>query len=150
MIRRIDLRGQASKARPDGAAAHAGYRDVVPRADTDVDATVEVVRPILDAVRERGIEAVLELSLRFDGVDSDSIAVPEQATADALMALDEEVRAGLEESISRLRRTCEAELESDVVTEVVPGGRVTQRLVPVDRVGLYVPGGVARSSPASS
>ena len=53
------------------------------------------------------------------------------------------MRAGLEESIRRLRITCEAELEQDVVTDLGPGARVTQRLVPVDRVGLYVPGGVA-------
>src|SRR5690606_34978262 len=43
----------------------------------------------------------------------------------------------------RLRATCEAEIESDVTTEVAPGGTVTQRMVPVRRVGLYVPGGVA-------
>ena len=53
------------------------------------------------------------------------------------------MRAGLEESIRRLRTTCAAELEADVVTDLGPGARVTQRKVPVDRVGLYVPGGVA-------
>jgi histidinol dehydrogenase len=143
MIQRIDLRGQASTTRPDGPASHVDYRGVVPRAETDVEATIDVVRPILDAVRERGAEAVLELSKRFDGVDSDSFEVPAEAVAASLEGLDPEVRAGLEESIARLRRTCEAELEGDVVTDVVPGGRVTRRMVPVDRVGLYVPGGVA-------
>src|SRR5690349_9395725 len=143
MIQRIDLRGQASTARPDGPASHVDYRGVVPRAETDVEATIDVVRPILDAVKERGAEAVLELSKRFDGVDSASFEVPVDATTRALAELDPAVRAGLEESISRLRRTCEAELESDVVTDVVPGGRVTRRMVPVDRVGLYVPGGIA-------
>src|SRR5690606_19623738 len=48
-----------------------------------------------------------------------------------------------EESIRRLRVTCEAELEHDVVTELAPGAVVTHRMVPVDRVGLYVPGGLA-------
>ena len=130
-------------ARPDGSAAHADYRGVVPRAATDVTATVAAVQPILDAVRERGVEAVLELSARFDGVESDDIAVPPGVLADAVEVLDPSVRAGLEESITRLRRSCEAELERDVVTEIVPGGTVTQRMVPIDRVGLYVPGGVA-------
>ncbi len=116
---------------------------MVPRATTDVAATLDVVRPILDAVRQRGVAAVLELSARFDGVAQTDVAVPAQALADALARLDPAVRAGLEESISRLRATCLAELESDTVTEVVPGGRVTQRLVPVERVGLYVPGGIA-------
>ena len=132
MIRRIDVR-----------ATTGPYRAVVPRAEVDVAATLEVVRPICDAVRTRGVEAIIEYSARFDGVEQTEIAVPAAALAGALEALDPAVRAGLEESIRRLRATCEAELESDVVTDVVPGGRVTQRMVPIDRVGLYVPGGVA-------
>ena len=139
MIRRIDLRSSSRV----GPGAEVDYRSVVPRADTDVEGTLAVVRPIVDAVRTRGLEAVRELSARFDGVQQDDIAVPPAAIAQALEGLDPAVRAALEESISRLRRTCEAELEADVVTEVVPGGRVTQRMVPVERVGLYVPGGLA-------
>jgi histidinol dehydrogenase len=136
MMRRIDLRGGGRDGILDD-------RSVVPRAETDVAATVDVVRPILDAVRDRGLDAVLELSARFDGVAQTDVAVPREALRDALSGLDTTVRAALEESVARLRTTCEAELESDTVTEVVPGGRVTQRLVPVERVGLYVPGGVA-------
>lgn len=140
MIRRIDLRAASVPGRPEEAF---DYRSVVPRADTDVAGTLEVVRPIVEAVRHRGAEAVIEFSAQFDGVEQEQIAVPAEALAEALRTLDPDVRAALEESIARLRRTCEAELESDVVTEVVPGGRVTQRMVPIQRVGLYVPGGVA-------
>jgi histidinol dehydrogenase len=140
MIRRIDLRGSAAAGQP---GAPVDYRSVVPRADTDVAGTLEVVRPILDEVRQRGLEAVLEFSARFDGVQQDDVAVPVEAMTRALHELDPEVRAALEEAIARLRRTCEAELEADVVTDVVPGGRVTQRMVPIERVGLYVPGGLA-------
>ncbi len=132
MIRRVDLRGST----PD-------YRAVVPRAEMDVEATLEVVRPICDAVRHRGVEAITEFAERFDGVEQTDIAVPREALRRALEELGPAVRAGLEESIRRLRLTCEAELERDVVTEVVPGGTVTQRMVPVERVGLYVPGGLA-------
>ncbi len=136
MIRRIDLRGR-------GADEPLDYRRVVPRAATDVDATLDVVRPIVESVRERGLEAVLEHTERFDGVVQEDVRVPPEATKGALDRLDPEVRAGLEESVRRLRATCEAELGAEVVTDVVPGGRVTQRLVPMERVGLYVPGGVA-------
>jgi histidinol dehydrogenase len=94
-------------------------------------------------VRERGADAVREFTARFDGVERDELAVPVEATHAALAVLDPAVRAALEESVRRLRATCEAELEADVATEVVPGGRVTRRMVPVDRVGLYVPGGLA-------
>jgi histidinol dehydrogenase len=133
MIRRIDLRGRQT---PD-------YSAVVPRAELDVEAALDVVRPICDAVRHRGVEAIREYSATFDRVEQNDIVVPAEAISRALEQLDPAVRAGLEESVRRLRMTCEAELETDVVTRVVPGGTVTQRIVPVQRVGLYVPGGVA-------
>lgn len=119
------------------------YRQVVPRAEFDVEAATHQVRPILHEVRDRGIDAVQEYTARFDGVTTDQVAVPAQALQDALEALAPEVRAGLEESIRRLRLTCAAELESDARTDVSPGAVVTHRKIPVDRVGLYVPGGVA-------
>ncbi len=133
MIRRIDLRGQRAS----------DYRAAVPRADFDVEAALDVVRPICDDVRHRGVEAIHEYSARFDNVTQTDIAVPAEAMTRALAELDPAVRAGLEESIRRLRLTCEAELEQDVVTQVVAGGTVTQRMIPIQRVGLYVPGGVA-------
>lgn len=136
LIRRIDVRGPADRT-------HVDYRNVVPRAEFDVEAATHQVRPILDAVRERGLEAVQEYTERFDAVSNAQVAVPVQALQDALDSLAPEVRAGLEESIRRLRLTCVAELESDTVTEVASGAVVTHRKIPVDRVGLYVPGGVA-------
>jgi histidinol dehydrogenase len=133
MIRRIDLRGSVP----------ANYREVVPRADVDVDSAVEVVRPICDAVRAGGAEAIRELSLRFDGVAPEHLRVPVIALERALTDLSPAVRAALEESVARLRRTCEAELERDVTTFLGDGATVTHRMVPVRRVGLYAPGGLA-------
>jgi histidinol dehydrogenase len=132
-IRRIDLRG----------AVPADYRAVVPRAEYDVDAAVDVVRPICEAVRTRGVAAIAELSERFDGVRPEHLRVPAAALSSALGALGTDVRAALEESVARLRRTCEAELERDVTTSLGPGATVTHRMVPVRRVGLYAPGGLA-------
>jgi histidinol dehydrogenase len=137
MIRRIDLRGTPS----EGGAVD--YRSAVPRADFDVEAAVPAVHEICEAVRTRGLEAIREYSQRFDGVALDDIRVPAAALADSLERLDADVRAGLEESIRRLRATCAAELESDVTTDLGPGARVVHRKVPVGRVGLYVPGGLA-------
>lgn len=138
MIRRIDLRGPAR-----GAASTIDYRAAVPRAEFDIEAATHAVQPIIDAVRERGAEAIAEFSERFDGVRVEDIRVPAEAMTTALAELDPDIRAGLEESITRLRATCESELESDAVTDLAPGARVTHRKVPVGRVGLYVPGGLA-------
>ena len=133
MIRRIDLRGTQD----------VDYREAVPRADFDVEAAIPAVHAICEAVRVRGLEAIAEYSERFDGCVVDDIRVPTATIAEALERLDPDILAGLEESIRRLRATCAAELEHDAVTDLGPGARVTHRKVPVDRVGLYVPGGLA-------
>ncbi|GAA0391947.1 histidinol dehydrogenase [Microbispora corallina] len=133
MISRIDLRGSLP----------GDLRDVLPRAELDVEAALERVRPICEEVRHRGAAAVRELTARFDGVELESARVPAEAIARALDGLDPAVRAALEESIRRARLVHRDQRRTDTTTNVVPGGTVTERWVPVDRVGLYVPGGRA-------
>lgn len=135
MIRRIDLRG----ATPGSI----DYRAVVPRAEFDVEAASHVVKPIIDAVRDRGVEAIIDYNQRFGGGPQTDLAVPASVCQQALADLDPAIRAGLEESISRLRVASAAELEDDVVVQVAPGATVTHRNIAIDRVGLYVPGGDA-------
>jgi histidinol dehydrogenase len=135
VIRRLDLRGQTLRAR--------ALRGVVPRAALDVEHAVEQVRPIVARVREGGVDALIELTERFDGVRLPSIRVPVQALASALDQLDPAIRAALEESIRRTRIVHRDQRRSDHSTQVVPGGTVTERWLPVGRVGLYVPGGLA-------
>ncbi|GGU83631.1 histidinol dehydrogenase [Streptomyces albospinus] len=134
MISRIDLRGDAL---PEGGA----LRDLLPRAEFDVEAALEKVRPICEDVRHRGTAALIDYARRFDGVEIERVKVPTEALRDALAALDPAVRAALEESIRRARIVHREQRRSDVTTRVVPGGTVTERWVPVERVGLYVPGG---------
>jgi histidinol dehydrogenase len=71
------------------------------------------------------------------------LRVPGQALLDALDGLDPAVRAALEESVRRARLVHREQRRTDVTTQVVPGGTVTEKWVPVERVGLYVPGGLA-------
>ena len=132
MIRRIDLRGSATDP-----------RDVLPRASVDVESVLATVRPIVEDVRDRGEEAVLAWGERLDGVRPPSLRVPQSALDDALAALDPVVRTALEESIRRARIVHEDQRRVDTITHVVPGGSVMERWLPVDRVGLYVPGGRA-------
>ncbi|MEU5473543.1 histidinol dehydrogenase [Streptomyces lydicus] len=134
MISRIDLRGAAL---PEGGA----LRDLLPRAEFDVEAALEKVRPICEDVRHRGTAALIEYARRFDGVEIERVRVPAEALRSALDALDPAVRAALEESIRRARIVHREQRRTDVTTKVVPGGTVTERWVPVERVGLYVPGG---------
>ena len=131
MLARIDLRGRRDDP-----------RRLLPRARLDVDAALDIVRPVVDAVRTRGLAAVLELTERFDGVALESVRVPARALDDALAGLDADVRAALEEAIDRARRVHRAQRRDDVTVQVDAGATVTERWVPVGRVGLYVPGGL--------
>ncbi|GAB3500374.1 histidinol dehydrogenase [Nocardiopsis coralliicola] len=132
MISRIDLRGSSGDP-----------RDLLPRAATDVDSAVEKVRPIAEQVRTHGDAALIELARRFDGVEPARLKVPAEEITAALAGLDPDVRAALEESIRRARLVHRDQRRTDTTTQVVPGGTVTERWIPVDRVGLYVPGGRA-------
>ena len=136
MLRRTDLR-------PVPLPTTAALRALMPRAAVDVDSVVDRVRPIVADVRARGAEAALEWCERFDGVRPAAVRVPAAALAGALAELDPAVRAALETSIERARRVHADQRRTDVVTQVVPGGVVTERFVPVRRVGLYAPGGRA-------
>jgi histidinol dehydrogenase len=118
-------------------------RGLVPRAELDVTAAVELVRPVCEDVRLRGEAALIEYGERFDGVRLETVRVSPAAPAQALAELDPAVRAALEESIRRARKVHADQKRRDVRTQVVPGGTVTERWIPVDRVGLYVPGGLA-------
>lgn len=130
-MRLLDLRGT------DVATAH------VPRPAMDVATAVETVRPIVADVAERGEAAVLDAGERLDGVRPTSLRVPSEVVQGALTSLDPQIRAALEAAIDRVRRVHEVQRRSESSIEVSPGGTVTQRWLPVDRVGLYVPGGRA-------
>jgi histidinol dehydrogenase len=136
VISRIDLRGDAL---PEGPA----LRDLLPRADFDVAAALEKVRPICEAVHHRGDAALIDYAEKFDGVRLDQVRVPAAALTRALEELDPAVRAGLEESIRRARIVHREQRRTTHTTQVVPGGTVTEKWVPVERVGLYAPGGRA-------
>jgi histidinol dehydrogenase len=134
-LARIDLRGAPLTA--------ARLRAALPRGGADVDSVLPTVRPIVEAVAERGAEAALEYGERFDGVRPSSVRVPGAALAAALDELDSDVRDALEVMIERTRAVHADQRRADVTTTLGPGATVTERWIPVERVGLYVPGGNA-------
>jgi histidinol dehydrogenase len=135
VLTRLDLRA----ATPDRAT----LRGLLPRAAVDVAAVTATVEPIVADVRARGLAAILDATERFDGVRLEHLRVPNELAEAALENLDKDVRTALEVAIERVRLVHAAQRREDVTTQVVPGGTVTERWVPVRRVGLYVPGGLA-------
>jgi len=132
---RIDLRGADLTA--------ARLRAALPRGGADVEAVLPRVRPIVDAVAERGAEAALEFGASFDGVRPATVRVPAAALEAALAGLDAGVADALQVMIDRTRAVHADQRRTDVTTTLGPGATVTERWNPVERVGLYVPGGNA-------
>lgn len=136
VLRTIDLRGQQLD--------WAQLRAVVPRQTdgTRQDAD-DTVRAIIADVRERGAQALRDYAQRFDGVAQDRLKVDPEQIQQAVRELDPAVRAGLESAIERCRAFAAAQRPADAEIEVAPGARLVHRWTPVQRVGLYVPGGLA-------
>ncbi|WP_084129989.1 histidinol dehydrogenase [Demequina sp. NBRC 110055] len=135
MLSRIDLRDRDLTARE--------LLQVVPRADLDVSHAIEIVTPIINDVRERGAAALREYAAKFDGVEIEHLRVPRERIDQALETQDQAVIDALREAIARVRTFHEATVPPPVAVEVAAGAQLAQRWVPVGRVGLYVPGGLA-------
>ncbi len=135
MISTLDLRSENASSREP--------RTLVPRALTSTGNAVALAGELIDDVRERGVEALLDQSERFDGVRPNSVRVSKSEIDRAVQSLHPEVRAALEESIRRVRLSSRATLPLPVSTELAEGATVSTRWQPVHRVGLYVPGGKA-------
>ncbi|WP_297081303.1 histidinol dehydrogenase [uncultured Demequina sp.] len=135
MLSRIDLRDRDLTTRE--------LLGIVPRADVDVAHALAIVQPILDDVRSRGAQALRAYGERFDGVTPEHLRVPADRIEAAVATQDDAVLDGLREAISRVRTFHEATVPPPVSVDVAPGATVSQRWIPVGRVGLYVPGGLA-------
>ncbi|PJJ55080.1 histidinol dehydrogenase [Compostimonas suwonensis] len=135
MIQRRDLRGH--KPNPTELLG------LVPRPTIDVSVASAAAATLIDEVRSRGADALLEQAERFDGVRPRDIRVPSSQIAAAVIALETPVREALEEAIDRVRRATAAQVPPEIVTSIGPGAQIVQRWQPVARAGLYVPGGKA-------
>jgi len=128
-------------AGPVAALDATSRRALLDRGTPDDEALRLTVSSILEAVQRDGDEALVALAREFDGVPKLSIAVPHREVKRALDAIDADLRAAMERSIERLQavhRTF-APVASEV--EVSPGIVVGRRVDPLDRIGVYAPGG---------
>ncbi len=131
MLNRLDLRGFGTDV-----------ADRLPRPTLDGDEPVAAVRGILDDVKERGDAVLLELTAKFDGVELDSVRVPDEALQAAVDGLTPELRAAMDAAIANVQAFHEHQLRDTEVIER-PGMRIEAYQRPVDRVGAYAPGGRA-------
>lgn len=135
MLRRVDFRGKSlSKGQ---------YQRELPRATLDVAAAMVAIEPILERVKNGNEEDLIALGEEFDRVRPASIRVPQTALDNALANLDPAIRTALETSAARIRTVHASQARGETTVTVVDGGTVREKWIPVDRVGLYVPGGRA-------
>ncbi|MGN6426522.1 MAG: histidinol dehydrogenase [Leifsonia sp.] len=135
MMQTIDLRG----IQPTRAA----FERLVPRPVVDVQVAMHAASELIEDVRSRGLAALAEQAERFDGGAPASVRVPASVIAAAVTALPADVRAALEEAIARVREATAAQVPPAAETVIGPGATIVQRWQPVERAGLYVPGGKA-------
>lgn len=135
MLKITDLRGTTPST--------AGLRAALPRGGTDVASVLPTVAPIVEAVRQGGAAAALDYGERFDAIRPTSVRVPPGVIREAADSLSPEVRAALEESITRIRKVHAEQKPASHTTTLASGATVTEVFRPVERVGLYVPGGKA-------
>ena len=135
MLSRIDLR--------TSVPAPTELRALLPRAAVDVDAVVERVRPVIDAVRDRGAEAPSSTPSSSTGCARSRSACPTPPCARRSTRPTPRSASRSRPRSSGRARSTPTSAASTPTTQVVPGGTVTERWVPVSRVGLYAPGGLA-------
>ena len=132
LLRRIDMRG--------ASLSPSHLRAALPRGGTDVDAVLPRVRPVVEAVRDRGAEAALDFCAEFDGVRPGTVRVPAAELDRALADLDPAVRDALEVAILRARAVHADQRRQDTVTTVADGATVTVALLTGATVTLRLVG----------
>ena len=135
VIRRLDLRGLSP--------TEAQLSELIPRAMLNIDSALAVAQEVIDSVKTAGVSYIRKLSMELDGFDPEPLMVSPKELTGALSALDPDLRTAIETAIERNRRVSEAAMPKGFGVDLSEGANVSQRYVPVDSVGLYVPGGKA-------
>jgi histidinol dehydrogenase len=135
VMRTIDLRGKK--------LTKGEYQKLLPRANFSVADAVTKINPILERVKSGDQAELIALCQEFDGVKPKSIRVADDELAKALQKIPKDVMHSLQVAIDQVRRFHQTQLPQEIATEVLPGGQIDRRWVALDRVGLYVPGGIA-------
>ena len=135
IIRTLDLRGRTSSP--------SEIRNLVPRASLNIAEALRQIEPLVEDIRQRGAVAVREAIAKFDGFTPADLWVSSQEIETATANLDSQLRSAIETAIARVRKVSEAALPSDSATAFTGDSTVSNRWVPIDSVGLYVPGGKA-------
>ena len=116
--------------------------DIFARAVPSVN-VAGIVAEIIENVRANGDKALLEYTEKFDKAKLTSLLVTKEELAQALDAVEPEFLEILEKAAANIRKFHQRQVRSSFVLNDTPGVVIGQKIIPVDRAGLYVPGGTA-------
>lgn len=134
-MRILDLRGAQLSQKE--------LAELAPRAALDISEAAVQIQPLIEDVRQFGADAVIRATEKFDGFTPSSLMVSQDEIDAAVRGLDSGLRSAIETAIERVRAVSNDSLSHPSETHFEAGGKVSQRFVPVEAVGLYVPGGRA-------
>jgi histidinol dehydrogenase len=134
-MRILDLRGADLSLK--------AVAELAPRAALDISEAAVQIQPVIEDVRKFGTDAVIRATEKFDGFTPSSLLVSHDEIDAAVSGLDAALRTAIETAIERVRAVSIDSLARPSETHFEAGGKVSQRFVPVEAVGLYVPGGRA-------
>lgn len=119
------------------------YRRLMRRSGADVQRVLPQVQAIMEAVRDRGDEAVREFSARFDGVQLQDLRVRPEEIARARQQVSPALLESLQHARANIERFHRQQLPQEQLHELQPGVRTGRVWRPIEKVGLYAPGGKA-------
>ncbi len=122
---------------------HSEWADICLRPHLDVSSLNSAVSGILDDVRLRGDEAVKEYEAKFDHAVLGELMVSEEEKAEAMAVIDRELLDAIRLAHDNIHKFHKAQLMSVCKVETAPGVVCWQKQLPIERVGLYIPGGTA-------
>ncbi|MGD1889700.1 MAG: histidinol dehydrogenase [Cyclobacteriaceae bacterium] len=103
----------------------------------------KIVKPILKKVKKKGDSALRYFSLEYDGVELEKLVVSQAEIDSASAKVEEPLKQAIQLAYNNIWKFHEAQLTDDLEVETMPGVSCLRRSVPIDRVGLYIPGGTA-------
>jgi histidinol dehydrogenase len=103
----------------------------------------KIVKPILRKVQRSGDKALLKFALEYDHVQLDSLFVSDKEINDAKEAVSQELKTAIQVAKVNIERFHAAQATPELIEEVMPGVVCRRKSVPIQKVGLYIPGGTA-------
>ncbi len=119
------------------------WKKLLARPAIDTHSLDETVKKVLDDIKKSGDEAVLKYTEMFDHVRLDTNIVSEEEKASAIKLVDADLKNAMKLASENITKFHEAQKSMTVSVETVPGVTCWQKAVPIEKIGLYIPGGTA-------